>query len=149
MNFFWSSFQIVPEFWLIVLAHLSITYPYLVATMVSALEDIPTYFEESARTLGADAFTVFRTVTLPMAKYSLISGIVLTFTRSVDETGATLAVVSQLKTVPVLLVNWITKPFPGSDIAAGVGTTLLLLISLFFLAILRLVTRRGDRLAKD
>ena len=149
MGLFWGGLRTLPEFLLIVFAHLSITYPYLVATMVSAFEDIPPYFEESARTLGANAFTVFRTVTLPMAKYSLISGIMLTFTRSVDETGATLAVVSQLKTVPVLLVDWIRSAFPGSDLAAGFGTLLLLLISFFILLMLRLLTRPGERFAKS
>ncbi len=145
MMFFWRNFAI-PEFWLIVLSHLSITYPYLVATLVSALDDIPTHLEETARTLGADPFTSFSTITLPLARYSLLSGAILTFTRSVDETGATLAVSSTLRTVPVLLVNWVKNPFPGSELAVGIGTSILLLTSVVILLILKTLSR-GKRLA--
>jgi ABC-type spermidine/putrescine transport system permease subunit II len=145
MMFFWRNFAI-PEFWLIVLSHLSITYPYLVATLVSALDDIPTHLEETARTLGADPFTSFSTITLPLARYSLLSGAILTFTRSVDETGATLAVSSTLRTVPVLLVNWAKNPFPGSELAVGIGTSILLLTSVAILLILKTLSR-GKRLA--
>jgi len=145
MKFFWSNFA-VPEFWLIVLSHLSITYPYLVATLVSALDDIPTDLEETARTLGADPFTSFSTITLPLARYSLLSGAILTFTRSVDETGATLAVSSTMRTVPVLLVDWVKKPFPGSELAVGIGTTILLLTSVAILLILKTLSR-GKRVA--
>ena len=145
MKFFWRNFA-VPEFWLIVLSHLSITYPYLVATLVSALDDIPTYLEETARTLGADPLTSFSTITLPLVRYSLLSGAILTFTRSVDETGATLAVSSTMRTVPVLLVDWVKKPFPGSELAVGVGTSILLLTSVAILLILKTLSR-GKRVA--
>jgi len=145
MMFFWRNFAI-PEFWLIALSHLSITYPYLVATLVSALDDIPTHLEETARTLGADPFTSFSTITLPLARYSLLSGAILTFTRSVDETGATLAVSSTMKTVPVLLVNWVKNPFPGSELAVGIGTSILLLTSVVILLILKTLSR-GKRVA--
>jgi len=140
MKLFWSSFAI-PEFLLIALSHLSITYPYLVTTLVSALDDIPGYLEETARTLGADSFTSFSTITLPLARYSLLSGAILTFTRSVDETGATLAVSSTLKTVPVLLVDWVKNPFPGSEVAVGIGTTALLLTSIIILLLLKSLSR--------
>jgi len=140
MVFFWKNLAI-PEFWLIVLAHLSITYPYLVATLVSALNDIPIHLEETARTLGADPFTTFSTITLPLARYSLLSGAILTFTRSVDETGATLAVSSTMQTVPVLLVNWVKNPFPGSELAVGIGTSVLLLTSVVILLVLKTLSR--------
>ena len=140
MKLFWGNFAI-PEFWLIALSHLSITYPYLVTTLVSALDDIPHYLEETARTLGADSFTSFSTITLPLARYSLLSGAILTFTRSVDETGATLAVSSTMRTVPVLLVDWVKNPFPGSEVAVGIGTTVLLLTSIIILLLLKGLSR--------
>lgn len=140
MKLFWRNFA-VPEFWLIALSHLSITYPYLVATLVSALDDIPRHLEETARTLGADSFTSFATITLPLARYSLLSGAILTFTRSVDETGATLAVSSGLRTVPVLLVDWVKNPFPGSELGVGIGTTILLLTSVAILLLLKALSR--------
>ena len=58
--------------------------------------------EEAAKTLGAKPFTVFRTIVLPLTKYSILSGAIIVFTRSVSETGATLAVTTHLQTAPVI-----------------------------------------------
>ncbi len=143
MSIFWQNFAFVPEIALIIFAHLSITYPYFVRTMVGAVERVTMDLEEASRTLGGRPFTVFRTIIMPLTKYSLFAGTIMMFARSVDETGATLAVVTQLKTVPVLLVDWVKKgeaigasPF---DIALGAG--ILVLFSFVILLILRYVVR--------
>lgn len=151
MAFFWSNFAFVPEIALLVFAHISITYPYFVRAMASAIERISMDLEEASKILGARPFTLFRTIILPLTKYSLFAGALLVFTRSVDETGATLAVLSPtspLKTAPVLLVSWVKKtitPTPSpSDIGLGIG--FLVILSFAVLLILRLVVRgRGRR----
>jgi ABC-type spermidine/putrescine transport system permease subunit II len=85
---------------------------------------------------------VFRRIIMPLAKYSMFSGAILTFTRSVDETGATTAVSNQLKTAPVLLVSWVkhTVPATTSDIALGIS--FLILTSFVSLLALRLLVYR-------
>jgi thiamine transport system permease protein len=151
MAFFWSNFAFVPELALLVFAHISITYPYFVRAMASAIERISMDLEEASKILGARPFALFRTIILPLTKYSLFAGALLVFTRSVDETGATLAVLSPtspLKTAPVLLVSWVKKtitPTPtSSDIALGIG--FLVILSFAVLLVLRLVVRgRGRR----
>jgi len=143
MSIFWSNFAFIPEIALIIFAHLSITYPYFVRAMVAAIERVTIDLEEASRTLGARPFTVFRTIILPLTKYSLFAGTIMMFARSVDETGATLAVVTRLKTVPVLLVDWVkgatTPQASPMDIALGAG--LLVLFSFIILLVLRLVVR--------
>jgi thiamine transport system permease protein len=143
MGIFWRNFAFVPEVALIIFAHLSITYPYFVRTMVGAIERVTMDLEEASRTLGAKPFTVFRTIIMPLTKYSLFAGTIMMFARSVDETGATLAVVSQLKTVPVLLVDWVKKPaeigVTPFDTALGAGV--LVLFSFVILLVLRYVVR--------
>jgi thiamine transport system permease protein len=143
MGIFWRNFPLVPEVALIVFAHLSITYPYFVRTMVGAIERVTMDLEEASRTLGARPFTVFRSIIMPLTKYSLFAGTIMMFARSVDETGATLAVVSQLKTVPVLLVDWVKRPEEVGatpfDIALGAGV--LVLFSFVILLVLRYVVR--------
>jgi ABC-type spermidine/putrescine transport system permease subunit II len=143
MSIFWQNFPFIPEIALIIFAHLSITYPYFVRAMVGAIERVTMDLEEASRTLGARPFSVFRTIILPLTKYSLFAGTIMMFARSVDETGATLAVVSSLKTVPVLLVSWVkgttvpqASPF---DIALGAG--FLVLFSFVILLVLRLVVK--------
>lgn len=141
MSIFWSNFAFIPEIALIIFAHLSITYPYFVRAMVAAIERVNIDLEEASRTLGARPFAVFRTLILPLTKYSLFAGTVMMFARSVDETGATLAVVQTVKTLPVLLVDWVTGTVEvtSTDIALGAG--FLVLFSFFILLILRLAVR--------
>jgi len=101
--------------------------------------------EEGARTLGGRPLTVFRTIIIPLTKYSIFAGTIMMFARSVDETGATTAVVTTLKTVPVLLVSWVKHTsIPEAtpmDIALGAG--ILVLFSFVILLILRLAVKGG------
>ena len=142
LSFFWRSFSFLPEFWVLIFAHTTITYTYFVQAMAASLEGIPTEMEETARTLGSKPLNVFRRIIVPLTKYSIFSGAILTFTRSVDETGATTAVADQLKTAPVLLVSWVkhTVPATTSDIALGIS--FLVLTSFASLLVLRLLVYR-------
>jgi len=147
---FWKESQIfkfIPEIWLLILAHLSITYPYFVRSMSAAVERISVELEEAGRTLGAKPLGIFRTIIFPLTKYSMFSGAIMIFTRSVSETGATL-VVSDLKTAPVLLAESWVLPFIADPINApvtraeiGLGCGFLILLSFVILLGLRFVTR--------
>jgi len=147
LRLFWGGYTGIPEFWLLVLSHLTVTNAYFVRSMISAFERISPELEEVARTLGAKPLTVFRKVTIPLAKYSMISGAVMAFTRSVDETGATLAVSKELKTAPVLLMEWVkaTMPtaVPVSPSTIGLGVSILLLTSFASLLVFKLAARRS------
>lgn len=148
MGFFWSNFGFVPEVALLVFAHISITYPYFVRAMASAIERISIDLEEASKMLGAKPFTLFRTIILPLTKYSLFAGSILVFTRSVDETGATLAVISptsKLKTAPVLLVDWVKGTVKASASEIGLGIGFLVILSFAVLLIMRLAVRGEER----
>jgi ABC-type spermidine/putrescine transport system permease subunit II len=144
LSFFWRSFGFLPEFWIIVFAHTTITYTYFVQAMAASIEGIPEEMEETARTLGSRPFMVFRRIIVPLTKYSIFSGAILTFTRSVDETGATTAVSQSLKTAPVLLVSWVKHVVPATTSDIALGIAFLVLTSFASLLALRLVVyRRG------
>ena len=142
LNFFWRSMGTLPEFWVIVLAHTTITYSYFVRTMAASIQGIAPELEDAAKTLGAAPLRIFRKVTLPLTKYSLLSGAILVFTRSVDETGATSAVASTLKTAPILLVSWIKGTVPVSPAERALGVGFLVATSFLALVLLRLITIR-------
>ncbi|MGE5533396.1 MAG: ABC transporter permease [Bacillota bacterium] len=153
LKFFWSNVQGLPEFLLLVFAHLAITYPYFVRSMSAAMERITIDMEEAAKTLGAKPFAVFRTIVWPITKYSILSGAIIVFTRSVSETGATLAVASKLQTAPVLIVSWVNSvrsaasPIPGvNELTVGLACGLLIVFSFIILLILWLLTRKGKSL---
>jgi thiamine transport system permease protein len=145
LKFFWQSFAFIPELLLLVFAHLAITYPYFVRSMSAAFERISLDMEEAARTLGAKPFGVFRTIMLPLTKYSILSGAIMVFTRSVSETGATVAVVTNLQTAPVVIVNWVKGVVPATSLEIGLGCGLLVLLSFIILLLLRFVTRGKGR----
>jgi thiamine transport system permease protein len=146
LKFFWKeSFPFMPELLLLIFAHLSITYPYFVKSMSAAFERISIDMEEAARTLGAKPFSVFRTIILPLTKYSILSGAIMVFTRSISETGATLAVVTNLRTAPVVIVDWVKGAVQATSLEIGLGCGLLVLFSFLILFLLRLVTRGKGR----
>jgi thiamine transport system permease protein len=143
LKIFWTQgFPSIPQIWLLIFAHLSITYPYFVRSMSAAIERISLDLEEASRTLGAKPLGVFRTVILPLTKYSIISGAILVFTRSISETGATLAV-SNLQTAPVIIVHWVKESLPATTIGLGCG--FLILFSFIILLALRLIVGEKGR----
>ena len=149
---FWrENLAFIPEILLLIFAHLSITYPYFVTTMSAAVERISIELEEAGRTLGAKPLGVFRTIIFPLTKYSIFSGAIMMFTRSVSETGATL-VVSSLKTAPVLLATSWVLPYiqdpanaPVTRAEIGLGCGFLIVLSFIILLVLRLATRGKER----
>ena len=147
---FWKqNFTFMPEMLLLIFAHLSITYPYFVRSMSAAVERVNVDLEEASRTLGAKPLGVFRTIILPLTKYSILSGAIMVFTRSISETGATLAVASSLRTAPVVLVDWVPR-FGKQVISAtpseiGLGCGFMVLFSFVILLTLRLVVRGKGR----
>jgi len=144
LNFFWRTMGTLPEFVVILLAHITITYSYFVRTMAASIQGIAPELEDAAKTLGAQPLRVFRKITLPLTKYSLLSGAILVFTRSVDETGATSAVAVTLKTAPILLVSWIRGTVAVTPAERALGVGFLVATSFLALVILRLIATRAS-----
>jgi thiamine transport system permease protein len=126
--------------WLIVLTHIVFSVPVIVESIIAAYEgsDIQMY-EDSARTLGATAYNAIETVSLPLIKGGVITGFILSFTRSLGETGASFIVMGRDITVPALVVNLVE----ASAIPAALFTsTYLIILSLVLLVIIRVFTKR-------
>jgi len=143
---FWkANFPFMPEMVLLIFAHLAITYPYFVRSMSAAVERISPDLEEAARTLGAKPLGVFRTIVLPLTKYSILSGAIMVFTRSVSETGATVAVVTSLRTAPVVIVDWVKQKVAATPLEIGLGCGFLIVLSFIILLALRLIVKGKGR----
>jgi ABC-type spermidine/putrescine transport system permease subunit II len=129
-----------PGISLAILTHVVFSVPVIVESTIAAYEgsNIPMY-EDSARTLGATAFDAIETVSLPLIKSGIIAGIILSFTHSLGETGATFIVMGRDLTVPTLVVNMVEAlAIP----AALFASTYLILLSFVLLMIIRRFTRR-------
>jgi ABC-type spermidine/putrescine transport system permease subunit II len=136
-----SGFNLVSSgIWLIIFTHIVFSVPVIVESVIPAYEgsEIQMY-EDSARSLGASAYDALETVSLPLIKGGILVGFVLSFTRSLGETGATFIVMGKDTTVPALVVNMVEAlAIPAALFTA----TYLILLSLILLAIIRLLTRR-------
>jgi len=139
---FWSSQAVIPVsgLLLIIFAHVAFTYPLVVRNVVGAMEEISVEYENTARTLGAGPLQVFSKVTFPMVKPAILAGAIMAFTRSLGETGATLAVVPEAITAPVYIVSLI-KDY-HAYYQAGLACIILIAVSYTAMLSMRFVTRR-------
>lgn len=97
-----DPFSLLWTLWIVVFAHTLETFPYMVRSVAAGLMRLDPLLESAGRSLGAGRWTVFRTITLPQLRPSLVAGGVLVFSRSVAEFGATIVVVSAaLRTAPI------------------------------------------------
>ena len=141
--FLWGSngmHLLSPGFFMVIIAHVSFSYSYCVRPLIGSFDAIPTMYDEAATAFGASKFTAFRKVTLPFLKSGLIAAAIMTFTRSMSETGATIITMGTERTIPVLLVDFFeASTFPAAAFAA----TILIIISFAMLLLLRRITRRA------
>ncbi|MGH6761120.1 MAG: ABC transporter permease [Phyllobacterium sp.] len=76
----------------VIIAHAVVALPFVLVSVSSVLEGIDRRVELAAASLGASPITVFRRVTLPLARPGVLSGAVLAFATSLDEVVLTLFV---------------------------------------------------------
>jgi len=74
----------------VVIAEAFVAMPFLIITVEGALRSSNRRLEQAAATLGADRWTVFRRITLPLVLPSIAAGAVLCWARALGEFGATL-----------------------------------------------------------
>ncbi|NLK26332.1 MAG: iron ABC transporter permease [Euryarchaeota archaeon] len=136
LGLFWSIFDLGASMstLLIILAHVAFTYPLVVRNVVGAAEGVDPALEETARTLGAKPIQSFRRVLFPVIKSSILAGAIMAFTRSLGETGATLAVVANANTAPVYIVNLVNSQ---SYYLAALACIILILISYVSMLLMR------------
>ncbi len=80
----------------VVIAISIISFPLLVRGIMTGIASVPSELENAARTLGASPIKVFFTVTLPLAYRGIIGGIILGFSKSLGEFGATIMVAGNI-----------------------------------------------------
>ena len=80
----------------VVLAMAVMGFPLLVRSARSGFEQVDNRLEQIAATLGASPIRVFFTVTLPLARRSVMAGSMLGFSRALGEFGATIMIAGAL-----------------------------------------------------
>jgi len=72
-------------FWTILIAHVMFNVSYVVVTVKARLIGFDRHLEEAAMDLGANEWTTFRKVTLPLIAPGVLAALLLAFALSVDD----------------------------------------------------------------
>ena len=115
--------------------------PFAVQPLVAGFRAVDSALLEVAATLGASPLRAFRTITLPLAKPSLVTAAVLTFTHTVGEFGVVLMLGGNIPGATRTLSIALYDQVQDFNYAAANRTAAVLLA--FSLATLAIVYWRG------
>ncbi len=100
-----TGYQFWGTFGGIVVAMLFVSITYTVNAARVGFESVNTRLEKVARTLGVGPWGVFGQVTLPLARRGILTGLTLTFARSISEYGAVIVLTYFPMTAPVKIYD--------------------------------------------
>jgi molybdate transport system permease protein len=131
-----------------VLASAVMAFPLMVRSVRLAISQVDYGLEIASQSLGANPIKVFFTVTLPLALPGIITGLVLAFSRSLGEFGATITFVGNIenetRTLPLAIYTY--TQIPGGD---GPALRLVVLSMLLALGALMLSNRLEQKAYKN
>jgi sulfate/thiosulfate transport system permease protein len=131
----------------VLLAHLVVTFPYMLGAVKPLLDELETTYEEAAYTIGASEWQAFVYVILPALHKGLFTGALLTFAHSLGEFGATVLVSGNLRLRTQTAPLYIFAQFETGNIetANAVAAALALLSFVLFFLLLRYTSTQSDR----
>jgi molybdate transport system permease protein len=131
------GFQFTFSKWGVILAETFVAMPFLVITVEAGLRTMDRRYEDAAASLGANRWTVFRRVTLPLIGPALFAGAALAWARALGEFGATITFAGNIQgrtqTIPLAVYN-LLETDQGTAIALSL---VLLAVSIIVLVLLR------------
>ncbi|MBI4482162.1 MAG: ABC transporter permease subunit [Acidobacteria bacterium] len=127
----------------VLLAHLFVTFPYMLGAIKPLLDELEITYEEVAYTMGATRWQAFWYVILPALRNGLFTGALLTFAHSLGEFGATVLVSGNLRLRTQTAPLYIFAQFEAGNIANAnaVAAVLALLSFVIFFFLLRYTGR--------
>lgn len=128
----------------LILAHATLGVPFVIITVTATLTGFDQSLIRAAQGLGANSFTTFRKVIMPLILPGMISGALFAFITSLDEVVAVifLADVDQ-RTIPRQMFSGIREQISPTILAVA---TVLVLLSVALLTTIELLRRRTERL---
>ncbi|MCB5410765.1 ABC transporter permease [Pseudogemmobacter faecipullorum] len=122
------------SFLVLIIAHVVITVPYILRSVLASLSGLDLSVEEAARCLGANGLTTFRLVTLPLIKPGLVAGALFAFVTSMENVPVTIFLASAKQTtLPILIFSSVEMGVNPSVAAIStlliVATALVLLVA--------------------
>jgi spermidine/putrescine transport system permease protein len=132
-------------FWTIVLAHIMFNISFVVVTVRARLVGFDRHLEEAAMDLGANEWTTFTRVTLPLIAPGILAGALLAFALSVDDFVITSFNAGSTVTFPLYVWGAARVGVPPQ--VNVLGTLIFLAAAVSMLATVLLQNRRAKGIA--
>jgi len=128
----------------LILAHATLGVPFVIITVTATLTGFDQSLIRASQGLGANGFTTFRKVIMPLILPGMISGALFAFITSLDEVVAVifLADVDQ-RTIPRQMFSGIREQISPTILAVA---TVLVMLSIALLSTIEILRRRTERL---
>ncbi len=119
-------------------------FPLMVRAIRLSFSSIDQRLETVARTLGGSRSWVFVSVTLPLALPGIVTGVVLSFARSLGEFGATITFVANIpgETQTLPLAIYAATQTPSGDPQALRLSVIAVILSIVALVVAERIARR-------
>jgi sulfate/thiosulfate transport system permease protein len=130
----------------VVVALLFVTLPFVVRAVQPVLIELDKEVEEAAASLGANNWTIFRAIVLPVLLPSVLSGTGLAFARAIGEFGSVVLIGGNIPGDTQIASQYIRELIEyDQPVDAAAISVVLLALAFVVLFVLRIV---GNRLAR-
>ena len=141
--FFYSRVGLANSYIGIILAHATLGIPFVIITVTATLVGFDQSLIRASKSLGANEWTTFRQVILPLITPGVISGALFAFVTSFDEVVVVLFVASfEQQTIPRQMWNGIREQISPTILSAA---TILVLFSIALLTTVELLRRSSEK----
>lgn len=138
-----AGISFVDSPWGIALAMAYVSLPFLVISAVNGFSEVPLKLEQAAMNLGASRWQVFYRISLPLARTSVLSGLVLMFSRGISEFGAVIMLAYFPTVTPILIYDRFTSF--GLAYARPVAVIFVLICLVVFLFFFLIINRKPKK----
>jgi len=143
---FFSAIGFTRGYFSILVAHIVFCIPFAYLPIAARLEGIEKSYEEAAIDLYASRWKAFKKVLMPLMAPGIISGFLLAFIISLDDFIITNFVKGAgIETLPTAIFGSVRQGIKPNIMALS---TLMLLVSIFFVSLSYFVNKMGERVGK-
>lgn len=139
-----SGFKLSQSHIGVILAHATLGIPFVIITVTATLVGFDRSLIRAANNMGANGFTTFRRVIMPLITPGMISGALFAFITSLDEVVVVLFIGGpEQRTIPRQMWSGIREQISPTILAVA---TVLVFLSICLLTVTELLRRRSERL---
>jgi len=125
------------------LAMAFVSLPFLINSAQDGFASVSERLEKAAYTLGASNIRTFFTISIPLAKRNIISGLILMFARGMSEFGAVIIIAYHPTVTPILIYDRFSSY--GLEYARAVSVVFILVSLVFFILLRYFSVERKNR----